>query len=238
MKPLIIAHRGASASEPENTLKAFQTAYKLGADGIELDIHLTKDGKIVVCHDNNIKRITGKPLKIAHSSLAQLRKLDFGKGEKIPTLDEVFDGFLKKFSIINVEVKSTGLSNHGVEEKLAKCLKKFKAHDKVLVSSFNPFNLLRVKNLVPNLRLGYLMCREQNVIARNRLWPSVLRPHSLNLDQNLYKYARHRTLFKTDYPKWIWTVNTLKDMRFWIARNDVEAIITNYPDKLRKLIEK
>lgn len=233
---LAIAHRGASSLEPENTLRAFSKAHELGADGIELDIHITKDQHLVVTHDQNTKRITGENKNIWTSSLKELKALDFGKKEQIPTLSETLDAFLNKFFIINIEIKSTGLKNLGVEDRLAAMLKRFRCENRILVSSFNPINLFRFKRLMPNVRCGYLLCQEQNLVFKNRFIISVLKPSTLNLDQNLFRYSKHKGLFSCNLPKWMWTVNEPQDMEFWLQRTDVEAIITNQPDRLIKLL--
>ena len=93
-KPLVIAHRGASSAEPENTLRAFKAAYKADADGIELDVVHSKDKKVVVTHDANVKRLTGTDQDVDKLTYAELSQLDFGKGERIPLLEDVFDHFV------------------------------------------------------------------------------------------------------------------------------------------------
>jgi len=235
-KCLVIGHRGASGIEPENTLRAFEKAHKIGADGIELDIFLTRDQRVVVTHDDNTYRVTKHNREVTRSTFRELQELDFGKKEKIPLLSEVFDHFLKKFSVINVEIKSTGYKNNGVEEKLMKLIKKFKCSQKILVSSFNPLNLYRFKKIMPKVRIGYLVTHEQNIIARNRLMIRLLQPDILNLDHELKDGKGHQVFFKMPQPKWLWTVNTLQNMRYWLKQN-VEAIMTNYPDKLVKEIK-
>jgi len=235
-KPLIIAHRGAMTMEPQNTLRAFQKAAKLGADGVELDILQTKDGKVVVTHDNNTYRHTGKKVKVRKSNLKDLKKLDFGKKEKIPTLEEVFDHFLKKFQIINVEIKSTGIFSDGIEAKLAKAIKKFKCANQILVSSFNPLNLYRFKIRMPQVKLGYLLTKEQNILIRNRLTIHALQPTTINLNHTLFHKKSYKRFLNLDLPLWLWTVNTESDMKKYLTK-PVEAIITNYPDRLRRLLK-
>jgi glycerophosphoryl diester phosphodiesterase len=227
----VIAHRGASALEPENTLRAFAKAHELGADGIELDIFLTKDGHIVVTHDANTKRLARDNKTVEISKLVDLKKLDFGKGEKIPTLEEVFKTFLGKFSVINVEIKSTGLRNSGIESKLADLIKKYDALNKILVSSFNPVNLFRFKKCLPTANIGFLCCTSQSVFIRNRWVLRWLKPNTLNLDKNLFKRPLANAFFSLDLPKWVWTVNGSEDMAFWLKMG-MSAIITNEPDKL------
>lgn len=231
-KVLVIAHRGACAIEPENTLRAFDAAYRMGADGLELDIFLTKDEKIVVTHNNDTRQITGEKMTVRKSLFRELRRLDFGHGERIPTLEEVFDHFLNKFSHFNVEIKPTGLRTDGIEAKLAQCIKKFSCEKKILVSSFNPLNIKRFRLINPNVRIGYLMCREQNGLLKNTAVIRWLNPDTLNLDQNLFADRGSRPLFETSKNQWLWTVNTVDQMKFWVTQPRVEAIITNHPEKL------
>lgn len=240
-KCLVIGHRGAMGTEPENTMRSFRMAQQMGADGIELDIFLTRDDKVVVTHDPNTKKLANGNLDVMKSNSRDLRKLDFGKGdspkgEKIPFLEEVFEEFLKKFAVINVEIKTTGVRTNGIEEKLAKMIHSFKAQNKVVVSSFNPLNLGRFHKLMPKVKVGFLLCPEEHVLVRNRRMIGLIKPDTLNLDHKMFHAKKHKILFEIGYPLWLWTVNEEKDMRFWVKRPDVEAIITNYPDRLRAIL--
>ena len=109
MEMKIIAHRGASAHAPENTLAAFQLALEQGADGIELDVMLSKDGQLIVIHDDKVDRTTNGTGKVADMYLSELKVLDAGQGESLPTLPEVFDRFGGKF-LINIELKNYSIS--------------------------------------------------------------------------------------------------------------------------------
>lgn len=229
---LVIGHRGACAIEPENTLRAFEAAMRLGADGIELDVFLTRDGRLVVTHNNNTRQITHEKHMVRKSTFKELRRLDFGKGEKIPLLEEVFDLCLKKLSVINIEIKPTGLRTDGIEAKLTACIRRFKCAPQILVSSFSPLNVRRFRQFCPEVRVGYLMCREQNRLLKNMSVIRWLKPDTLNLDQNLFSDKGCGVFFETEKPQWLWTINTVEQMKFWLARPHVEAIITNHPEKL------
>ena len=106
---LIIAHRGASGYEPENTLRSFRKAIGLKSDAIELDVQLTKDNKLVVIHDETVNRTTNGKGKVKDLTLRELRKLDAGKGEKVPTLEEVFN-LVKRKVKIHVELKGNNIA--------------------------------------------------------------------------------------------------------------------------------
>jgi len=144
-KKLVFAHRGASAYAPENTLPAFALAAEMKAFGVELDVHLTKDGKIVVTHDGEISRVSDGTGKIADYTLAELRKFNFGvkwadKYGKvdIPTLDEVYELLAPTGLYVNVELKAGG---EAFVKKVYDCAAAHQMTERVLYSSFNHWNL-------------------------------------------------------------------------------------------------
>jgi len=154
-----IAHRGYSAEYPENTLKAFDEAINAGADMIELDIHLTSDGEIVVIHDDYIDRTSNGSGKVKDMTLDALKKFNYSytfKGEnEIPLLSEVIE-LVKGRAEINIEIKNLPLQYLLIEEKVIALLKKMNFSDKVIVSSFDHHSLLKVKELSPSIRRGIL----------------------------------------------------------------------------------
>lgn len=232
-KPLIIGHRGASGSAPENTLKAFQLANEQGADGIELDIFLTKDKNLVVTHDENLERLTGTPVLTRQLTLKALRTLDFGEGEKIPTLAEVFDAFKNKFRVINVEIKSTGWFSDGIEGHLVRLVEKFGIAEQILVSSFNPLHIYRMKNLAPAIKRGYLLAPE-NRLAHFNSFIKACNVTSINCDQKWLTTKQLHKFKEQGKDIWLWTVNEEKDMEKWQTQ-PIAAVITNYPAKLKQL---
>ena len=232
-KPLIIAHRGASGTEPENTLRAFKAAHKAGADGIELDVMHSRDGKVVVTHDANAQRLAGVNKDVIKLNYAELSRLDFGKGERIPLLEEVLDHFLSKFSVINIEIKPT-LFSGGIESHVAELIKKFKCEKKIVVSSFFPVHIRRVKALVPNVRVGYLLSASQGFVIKHKLAMQWSKPDQLHLDYKLFNKPTDKRAFELPKPKWVWTVNDDDLMRFWVAQ-PVEALITNFPENLVRI---
>ncbi len=233
---LVIAHRGASGYEPENTMRAFHRAAELKADGIEFDIHQHVSGEILVAHDNDLKRMGRSKLSVRTARLDTIRKVDVGQGERVPLLTEVLEEFLPKFKIINIEIKSHGIKKTGIEIRLAKLILDFKCEDKVLVSSFNPLHLMRFRSLLPQVKIGYLLCPEQIVLVRNRKVIAELKPDTLNLDKKMMFSKKHKVLFENKFPKWVWTVNEESEMRFWVREPHIKAIITNYPDRLKKIL--
>ena len=161
-KPVIIAHRGASAYAPENTLASFELALRQGADAIELDAKLTHDGHIVVIHDQTVDRTTMHAGWVKDLSLAELRKMDAGshfdiafRGEAIPTLDEVFKA-VGKLTYINVELTNLISPLDHLPQKTVSLVRRHKITRRVWFSSFNPIALIRVHRLLPDAPIGLL----------------------------------------------------------------------------------
>ncbi len=137
----VIAHRGAISEAPENTLKSFQNAITIGADYVELDVHLSKDGKIVVIHDESLKRTTGLNGKVREFTTSQLAEMDAGEGEHIPTLTEVIELCKGKIKL-QIEIKVAGLA-----PLLIEMLSRHDILNQVLISSFLHNELEAIKNL-------------------------------------------------------------------------------------------
>ncbi|BAU27312.1 glycerophosphoryl diester phosphodiesterase [Aneurinibacillus soli] len=145
---LIYAHRGASATHPENTMPAFAAALRQGATGIELDVQLTRDGELVVFHDWSLKRIFGKPGHIRDYTLAELRRFDAGRwfdsrfaGISIPTLNDVLDRAAAKSIMLNIELKNFFSFANGIEQKVSEAIARHNLQDQTVISTFNPLSL-------------------------------------------------------------------------------------------------
>jgi glycerophosphoryl diester phosphodiesterase len=164
---LIQAHRGASACRPENTLESFAVAIEQGADGIELDVHLTKDGEIVVAHDVRLERVSNGTGYINDHTLEELKSLDFGKPLsnsllpnspvcRIPTLSEVFSLIKPSGLFVNVELKTTERLYPDLPAKLLALAGEYAMGERVIYSSFNHYSLKHIKTLDPKARIGLL----------------------------------------------------------------------------------
>jgi glycerophosphoryl diester phosphodiesterase len=161
-KPVIFAHRGASAHAPENTLAAFELALAQHADAIELDVKLSSDGQAVVIHDATLERTTGHPGRVRDLSLQELRALDAGSffsekyaGEKIPTLAEVFEAVGKR-TLINVELTNYTTPRDHLVEVVCQLIKKMGIQEHILFSSFLPLNLSKARAYLPEVPRGLL----------------------------------------------------------------------------------
>ena len=151
------AHRGFSARYPENTMLAFQKAIETGCDGIELDIHVSRDGKIVVIHDETVNRTTNGTGFVKDMDYAELRALDAGKGEHIPSIEEYFDLVEKYPLLTNIELKNSVFWYEGMEEKIIEMIRKRGMGERIIFSSFNHFSILKCKKLAPEIRCGFLV---------------------------------------------------------------------------------
>ena len=231
MTPKIIAHRGASAHAPENTMAAFQLAMDIHADGIELDVMLSKDGHVVVVHDNTVDRTTNGSGRVKDMTLEELKSLDAGGGEKIPTLEEVFDRFGGQ-CLINIELKNYSSIFDSLPLDVAKLVKLHDLSDSVLLSSFNAFNLPRVRRRLAGVKLGLITDSGK---ARNWIWRffhyDSLHPYFSDVDEVLVS-ALHAKGKQIN----VWTVDDPDEIRR-LASLDVDGIITNDPVLARETLE-
>lgn len=231
MMPKIIAHRGSSAHAPENTIAAFRLALEQGADGIELDVMLSKDARLVVIHDDTVDRTTDGKGAVVDMTLEELKSLDAGVGQRIPTLDEVFEEFGGRL-LINVELKNYSSIFDQLPIEAAKMIKKYQLGKSVIVSSFNPFNLPRFHKKMPEPVLGLIT---QPNSAKKWVWRlfnyDALHPHFSDVDQVLVT-ALHQRNRQVN----VWTVDDPAEIQR-LADLGVDSIITNDPEAARKVLE-
>ena len=237
-----IAHRGASAVAPANTLAAFEKAVELGADGIEFDVHLSADGVPVVIHDFSVDSTTDGSGRVAEMTIAQLAQLDVGSyfdpafaGERIPTLEAVLEAMGGRL-LLNIELKSTSLRDKGLEQTVIAQIERHGLGTSVLFSSFNPFSLRRAKRIAPHIAVGLLYGPDLPLPLR-RAWLAPLVPHEARhpehtmVDAHYMAWARRR-----GYRVNTWTVDDPDEMHRLIGLG-VDGIITNVPDVLRSILE-
>ena len=234
----IYAHRGASAYAPENTLEAFSLAAQMGADGVELDVHLTKDGEVVVAHDDEVDRVSNGTGLIRNMSLMELKKLCFNRTHPefenvtIPTLKEVFD-LLKPTGLhVNVEIKSDRLFFANMEEKCIKLAYEAGMADRVMYSSFDHLSLMRIKRIHPKIYVGLLKAHMPKELKPVDPWEIVhkmgfnaIHPHySELLIPGIMEKARAMGMDMN-----VWTVNEDMDIRLALHRR-VNMLIGDRPD--------
>ena len=239
-RPLVWAHRGASGYLPENTMEAYERAIELGADGIELDVHLSKDGQIVVIHDEKLGRVSDGKGWVKDLTLEELRKFNYNKTHKelafahIPTLREVYDFMKPTGKTINVELKTGIVFYPGLEDMVVALTKEMGMEDQVLYSSFNHYSCLRLHELNPEAYVGFLysdgMLDAVDYAAK----------HGAN--------ALHPSLNNIQYPGYLeqaaaagidinpWPINQTDWMEM-CCKAHVNAMITDYPDRALRVAE-
>jgi glycerophosphoryl diester phosphodiesterase len=229
----VVAHRGYSGLYPENTMLAFKKAAEAGADEIEMDVQLTKDGIVVITHDESVDRVTGEKGWIRDFSFAELQKLDASsvfRGKcgfnPIPALDEYFTWVKTTDIVTNIELKNSTFYYEGLEEKTIDLIRKHGLEKKILFSSFNHASLLKCKKLCPSIPCGVLV--EQNVGGAGYYIKSsgldFYHPSMEFLNDEVVEDCKKHGVEIN-----VWTVNSMGGLlkaEAWGLR----GIITNFPD--------
>lgn len=232
--PLILGHRGAKNYAPENTLAAFTLALEQGAHGVELDVKLSADGVVIVHHDMTVDRTTNGKGKVAQLSLAELRELDAGsffsekyQGEKIPTLDEVFETIGKR-AIINVELTNYSTPRDSLVEKVCGLVRRHGLQARIIFSSFFAGNLKKAAAFLPEVPRALLALDGwKGMWARSFgfNFGDYYATHPYFTDISHQQVARvHKLKRKIN----VWTVNAEADLHRMIQWG-VDGIITDDP---------
>jgi len=214
---LKVGHRGAKAYETENTLESFRKAIELGANAIELDVRISGDSKLIVIHDDNLKKVFGKDVQIKESTLEELKQLT---DNRIVTFDEALRFINRKVEKILVELKDTGY-----ERDVLDIIRKEKLEDRVIVVSFHEEALAHVRELDKKIETGLIYTKFKKPIdAALKLNAQYLVP--------LYRFVHRRDIakaHKSNLKVIVWTVNTTIEVQNFIAK-DVDGIATDKPD--------
>ncbi len=249
--PLVLAHRGASAYAPENTLAAFRLARELGADGIELDVQLCQDRVPVVIHDDTVDRTTDGKGRVSDLTIGEIAQLDAGgwktedyRGEPIPTLAQVFDALSDwlhpvgraRPCFINVELKTERVFTDGLEREALNVIARYGVQRNILLSSFSALSLYRAKQINARLARGFLYDASMPIYLRGAWtrWlasPQALHPEHSMIDARYMEWARRKKLQVNT-----WTVDD-PDTARRLASLGVNAIITNKPDVIRDALK-
>ena len=240
---LVIAHRGFSGAAPENTLSAFRKAIEAGSDMIELDVHLSLDGEVVVIHDDTLNRTTAGKGRVSDYTLEELKRLDAGSwfsrafaGERIPTLQEVLDLCRDRLRV-NIELKAGDPGQYTVIDLSDRSLREVEQAgmaDHVLFSSFDPAAIKRIQMKKPGIPVALITARSWNSPAglAKEVCFTILNCRSKTLNRNNLSRAHQEGLRVN-----VWTVNTEKEMAHFVSMG-VDGIITNYPDRLVRVLQK
>jgi len=234
MTTKILAHRGASAYMPENTMPAFRLAMEQKADGLELDVHMSKDGEVVVAHDLRLERVSDGVGRICDYDLADLRKLNFNKGfpdcERctVPTLAEVYKLVADTNLIVNVELKTTEELYPSMPEKLIRLEKEYAMKGRIVYSSFNHYSLMAIKQFDPTAETGILydLGLVDPWVYANYVSAKAIHPHYyviLALPEIVVRC--HEKGINVN----VWTVDDPKAMAFMLSQG-VDILMTNKPD--------
>jgi len=224
---LCIGHRGVMGHAPENTLLSMQKALELGVPWVELDVYEV-EGHLIVIHDKTLERTTNGTGPVMEQTFDYLRSLDAGKGEKIPTLDEVFDLIQRKAGI-NIELKGPDTAGP-VSAFVDRYRLKGWTDDEILVSSFNHRELKKIKGLDGDIRIGPLIKEipEGNAAFADEMGAFSVHVSLKSITRSFVEDVHHRGL-----KVYVYTVNRLND----IARMQsfgVDGVFTNYPERVLK----
>ncbi|GGG62275.1 glycerophosphodiester phosphodiesterase [Paenibacillus radicis (ex Gao et al. 2016)] len=233
------AHRGASGYCPENTMAAFSKALELGATGIETDVQMTKDGRLVLIHDEKLTRTAGLDAYLASIDYSDLKKLDAGgwhspefAKETVPSLEELLELVKQTDTILNLELKNGLVQYQGLEQKVIETVREYNLSDRVIISSFNHYSLVECKRLAPEIKTGILYME-----GLYEPWR-----YAQSIGANALHAPRYAVL-----PEWVaeasrngidynpFTVNEPEEMKRLIGAG-VAGIITDFPDRLNALL--
>jgi len=241
-KVLNIAHRGFSGKYPENTMLAFKKAVEEKCDGIETDLNVTKDGVIVICHDETVDRTTNDKGYIKDYTYKELNKFDAGikfgerfKGEKIVSIDELLDYMKDKNMLLNLELKNGLVHYEDLEKKIIEKIYEYKLRGNVILSSFNHYSMLKVKQYDETIKTGLLYCANLYNVHEygKKLKADALHPYYPSvMNKDIVTQIKESGLTINTY-----TVNNEEDMEALIDL-EIDGIITNHPDKLNRVLQR
>ena len=216
-----IGHRGAKGYVAENTLSSFQKAIELGVDGIELDVHLSSDGKVMVIHDNNVDRTTSQKGFVNHFTAKELEQFE------IPTLESVFD-LVNQKCFINVELKTYETADKVVELIDQYVSEKNWQYEQIIVSSFDWNALQQVHFLNDKIRIGVLTNTDLDLAIA---FAKFIHAYSVHPYYHLLNTENVTKMQSKNFKVYPWTVNEPEDIIF-VKSLQVDGIITDFPDRL------
>jgi glycerophosphoryl diester phosphodiesterase len=235
-KPLVIAHRGDTRAAQENTMPAFESALRLGVDGIEMDLQLSRDGQVVIFHDDDLTRLAGRPGSVGDFTVAELERIPLSGGGRIPTVETLFD-LVRDRCLLNLEIKTRprwhAFGSGRLERAVTQVLKKFNLGESILISSFHPLPLWRMRRLAPHLKRGVLF---DSKYWLHRMALPFTAPFSLNAPRSLATKGLVRSAHDAGRRVLVWTVNDENDMKQCLEAG-VDGIITDEPRRLKALLQ-
>ncbi len=226
----IYGHRGAASDAPENTMESFKLAHQLGADGIEFDVQLSKDGHLVVIHDESVNRTSDGSGFVHDFTLKELREFDFSKpkpvagGSKIPTLQEVLEEFKNTDLLLNIELKNSIVRYPGMEELVLQCVQEFGYMGRTIFSSFSHPSMIKLRNIDPAATIAFLFAHDilDVVDYMNKYGVNIAHP-VINMCYDTQFINEYHAAGKSVN---IWTVDRGSDIRMFCDMG-VDGIVTN-----------
>ena len=239
--PLVLGHRGASGYAPENTIESFKMALDMNSDGVELDVQMSKDGVLVIIHDELIDRTSNGKGWVKDYTFEELRSFNFNNHKEgyefcyIPTLEEVLELFKGTGKLINIEIKSNIINYPDIVKKTIDMVRKHEMQDQVLYSSFNHQSCLEVEAYDQDAYVGFLyedgFLNVPEYVKENH--GDALHPALYFLLDPLYMPRARKNGLEVN----VWTINEEYQMELG-CKLGITSIITNYPDKALKIVEK
>ena len=240
--PLVLAHRGFSGKYPENTRAAFLAAVAAGADGFETDVHLSKDGQLVVVHDPILGRTCDGSGAVAGKTYKELLAYDFGAwfhpdftGERIMRIEEVLELVKEHKLVLNIEIKNYEIVYEGIEEALIALINRMGMKESVFLSSFNHLSMVKCKGIDSTIQTGLLYG-----YPLYKAEEYILNTHADNAHPRYFCFEEEPDLVERFHAKGrgvhTWTVNEPEDMRRMISLG-TDSVITNYPDLLIEILK-
>jgi len=238
---LLLAHRGASADAPENTLEAFAEAVRQGADGVELDAQVCGSGEVVVCHDERLDRLASLPWEVATTAWWKLQRADVGtplgfRPARIPLLEEVLDALPAHF-LVNIELKCGHVRDGGLSRQVAELVIRRGLSERVVISSFNPLCLFRVAAAAPSLRRGLLINPDKPWGPQAHLLSPLVSSHSVHPHHSACTPERVAEWTGAGLRVAAWTVDEPGRARELEALG-VSYLITHRPGALREALRR
>lgn len=230
----IIGHRGAAGLEPENTLRSFKRALAIGVDMVELDVYVLSTGELVVIHDNDVDRTTDGHGRVLDFSFDDLRKLNAGQDEKIPTLQEVIELVNRRLPM-NIELKGRKTAQP-VAQLISNFLSRGWRPEFFLVSSFNAAELRRFSKVNPGVRTAICISKKMPLMKYQAVsLARGLRVYSINPDIGLVGRRFIDKAHKNGWRVLVWTVNKPADI-LRMKSMGVDGIFTDFPDRAKQVL--
>lgn len=237
-KTVIYAHRGASGSAPENTMAAFEKALSMDSHGIECDVQMTKDGKLIICHDEMVDRTTDGKGFIKDKTFEELKQLDAGSwfdnnfaGQRLPLLEELLELTKRSGIYLNIELKTGIVQYNGIENKVVEMVKSYGLLDKTIFSSFNHYSIVQIKEKTPEAITGALFME-----GLYKPWKYL---ESIKCDCAHPFYMAAQPIITEGLLQNGYTINTFTvddpSAAVRLINAGVEGIITNHPERMMNL---